>query len=86
MAIKMRVSKDKEKAVCTSCGSSFKVSLEMYDAMIGNVLVVLCDKCLGEMLSKCCSASCKYNARLKSPKEISKINAVQRYRVEGKRT
>lgn len=81
MAIKMRVSREKDTCICMSCKKDFKVSLEMYDVMVGKELVfTLCDKCLDEMLKKCCSASCKYNAKLKSQQDIAKIEAVQRYR------
>lgn len=79
MAIKMRVSKS-EKCICTSCNNGAKVSLEMYDVMIGEEFIALCDKCLEEMLRKCCSASCKYQAKLKSQSEIGKISAVKRLR------
>lgn len=81
----MRVSKNAKEAVCTSCGEDFAHSLEMYDLMIGDVLVTVCDKCNEEILKKCCSASCKYNGKLKSQEDIRKINVVQKYRVRGGR-
>lgn len=84
MAIKMRECKNKESAVCKGCGEDFAHSLEMYDVMIGDLLIVLCDKCLEEMLKKCCSASCKYNAKVKSQADAKKINAVNRYRTRGR--
>ena len=84
MAIKMRECKDKESKVCRGCGEDYAHSLEMYDVMIGDLLIVLCDRCSEEMLKKCCSASCKHNAKVKSQADIKKANAVERYRTRGK--
>ena len=80
----MRVVKDKEKAICKGCGENFNHSLEMYDLMIGDVLITVCDECTDEVLRKCCSASCKYNGRLKSKEDLRKISTVQKYRTGGK--
>lgn len=82
--IKMRVSKNRESSICNCCGEDFKHSLEMYDLMIGDTLIIVCDRCVSELLRKCCSANCRYNERLKSQEELKKAGMIHRYRLKGK--
>ena len=83
MQIKMRVAKDKD-AECCSCGNDRANSLEMYEMMIGKNLIVVCDRCMDEILRKCCRASVQYSERPKDNKEINRINAIKAKRLGGK--
>lgn len=82
MPIKMRVSKN-DDSTCCSCGEKRKAVLDMFDVMVGNTMLTICDKCMNELLSKSLRAISYTNGRVKQPKEIRIIN--ERIRKRGGR-
>ena len=81
MAIKMRVNKDGDDIMCQCCNQSRKNSLEMFDMMVGNTYLRICDQCNEVLFSKTLKATCMVNHKLKSPADM----AVIRKRNQSKR-
>lgn len=78
MAIKMRISKDKE-AVCNACGNDGKQSVVMFDmrlAVKGQSAIVLhlCDRCVSEIMDKTLKARCMVDGMVKTPQQMRVIN------------
>lgn len=75
-AIKMRINKQGESAVCCVCGKGRKHSLEMFDLIIGkNPMFTICDLCNDTLFNKTLRASCGVNAKLKSQHDLAIIAA-----------
>ena len=75
MAIKMRVNHE-QSSNCFNCGTSWKNTPEMYDLCIGyqrERILPLCKKCVDELFQKTLKAGCKYNARIKSQEDQTRI-------------
>jgi hypothetical protein len=70
--IKMRIN-NQETSHCEECGTSYKYTPEMYDLMICNQKMTLCKKCIDTLFTKTLKASCIYNAKLKSPADMKRI-------------
>jgi hypothetical protein len=83
MAIRMRASKN-ENAKCCECGKGKEKSLEVFDVMIGNEVITICDECMNKLLSKSLKASCMVNAKLKSNHDLAIISTRNRRRRELK--
>lgn len=81
MAIKMRVNKDGDDVRCQCCNKSRKNSLEMFDIMVGNTYLRICDQCNEVLFGKTLKATCMVNRKLKSPADM----AVIRKRNQNKR-
>lgn len=79
--IKMRVNKDGDDIRCQCCNQSRKNSLEMFDIMVGNIYLRICDQCNETLFSKTLKATCMVNRKLKSPADM----AVIRKRSQSKR-
>lgn len=77
MAIKMRVNKD-DDCTCKSCGQTKKLSVDMFDVMVGDAVFQLCDICMNAMFDKALSAISYTNGRVKQPSEIRKKNMRKR--------
>lgn len=71
-AIKMRVNANKN-STCSSCGTKWKNTKEMYDVMICDTLFTLCYDCVDEIFHKTLVASCKYNHKIKSQEDMQRI-------------
>ena len=72
MAIKMRHNKN-ANSVCCECGEKQDKVLEMLDVCVGENIFTICDKCNEQLLSKCLSAECQKNARVKSQQDMEII-------------
>jgi hypothetical protein len=83
MEIKMRISKN-QNAKCDSCGKGKEKSLEVFDIMVGDKIITVCDECLNELFHKTLRASCMVNARLKSNHDLSVIAIRNRKKNENK--
>lgn len=70
--VKMRVNENKN-SVCEGCGIKWKNTKEMYDIMICSHKFTLCYDCIDQIFHKTLSASCKYNAKLKSQEDMQRI-------------
>lgn len=79
--IKMRVNKDGDDIRCQCCNQSRKNSLEMFDIMVGDTYLRICDQCNETLFSKTLKATCMVNRKLKSPADM----AVIRKRSQNKR-
>lgn len=77
MAVKMRVNKN-DDCTCTSCGHTKKLSVDMFDVMIGDNVFHVCDICMNEMFDRALSAVSYTNGRVKQPSEIRKKNMRRR--------
>ena len=73
MAIKMRVNKDGDEIRCQCCNQNRKNSLEMFDLMVGQTYLRLCDVCVEQLFSKTLKATCMVNRKLKSPADMRVI-------------
>ena len=69
MAIKMRNNKDPD-SVCCSCGDARKDTLEMFDLLIGETMVTICDVCNEQILSKTLKGEVNKNGRVKTPQDM----------------
>lgn len=84
MPIKMRVRKVKDKC-CSACGCKPNEAIDLFDVMIGDVLLVVCDDCMETLMSKSLNAKCYTNGRLKQASDIRIANRrLARKRAEGK--
>ena len=84
MAIKMRVRKQKDKC-CNACGCKPDEALDLFDVMIGDTLITICDDCMETLMVKSLNAKCYTNGRLKQAKDIRISNRRQaKKRAEGK--
>lgn len=72
MAIKMRNNKD-QNSVCCSCGDARKDTLEMFDLLIGETMVTICDVCNEQILSKTLKGEVNKNGRVKTPNDMRVI-------------
>lgn len=73
VAIKMRNNKESD-SVCCECGMPRNKVLDMFDLCVGGNIFTLCDECNEKLFSKCLSAECYKNGRVKSQHDISIIN------------
>lgn len=78
MAIKMRISKDRE-TTCNACGNDGKQSVVMFDMRLtakgqSAIVLHLCDKCVSEMMNKTLKARCMVDGMVKSPQQMRVIN------------
>lgn len=73
MPIKMRLRKSKDTN-CEGCGCDPNKTLDMFDLMIGEIMITLCDECVEALMTKTLKAKCYTNGRVKQPKEIRIIN------------
>ena len=71
--IKMR-NNTKPNAVCCECGESQNEVLNMFDLCIGGNILTICDVCNEKLFSKCLSAECMKNGRVKSQHDIAIIH------------
>lgn len=71
--IKMRVNKDGSGVRCQCCNQSRKNSLEMFDIMVGDAYLRICDQCNEVLFSKTLKATCIVNRKLKSPADMAVI-------------
>lgn len=55
---------------CTSCGSSWEESVDMYEYRIGKQSGVLCDVCLKEMFSKSLKVTTLIDGETKDERQI----------------
>lgn len=72
MAIKMR-NNTKPDAICCECSESQKEVLNMFDLCIGGNIFTICDACNEKLFSKCLSAECLKNGRIKSQQDMAII-------------
>ena len=72
MAIKMR-NNTKLDAICCECGEGQKNVLNMFDLCIGGTIFTICDECNEKLFSKCLSAECMKNGRVKSQHDMAII-------------
>lgn len=78
MAIKMRISKDKDNT-CNACGNDGKQSVAMFDMRLAvkgqnGLILHLCDRCVSEMMDKTLKARCMVDGMVKSPQQMRVIN------------
>lgn len=73
MAIKMRLNK-KDDAVCDGCGCGRNDALDVFDVMIGDYMLTVCDHCSESLFNKTLRATCYTNGRVKMPKDTRVIN------------
>lgn len=72
MAVKMRVAK--EDCKCLSCGVERDKSLDMFDVMIGDKVLHICDVCMRQLNERSLNAVCYTNGRVKQPREVRIAN------------
>lgn len=73
MAIKMR-NNTKADAVCCECGESQEEVLNMFDLLIGEVLLTICDVCNEKLLQKSLRAGVAKDSRVKTARDMIIIN------------
>lgn len=74
MAIKMRVFK-KDEAICKSCQCTKNQCVDMFEVMIGDERMFICDACMQLLFKKSLNAICYVNGRVKQPRDTQIINA-----------
>lgn len=79
MAIKMRLRKVKD-ACCDACGCKPENMLDLFDVMIGDTVLKVCDDCMEVLLNKSLKAKCYTQGRVKQQSEMRIINARARNR------
>ena len=80
MAIKMRNNTDPD-AFCCECGEGQREILNMFDLLVGDTILTICDVCNEKILTKTLKAECFKNGRVKSHHDINIIN--ERKRKQG---
>ena len=71
--VAMRISKNKE-AKCACCGNGIEKSVDIFDMKIGDNIFSVCDLCIEDIIYKAIKAKSYTNGRVKSEREIAKIN------------
>lgn len=69
--IKMRINHDGNNIRCQCCNQTRKNSLEMFDVMVGQVYIRLCDECMEQLFHKSLKATCIVNGKLKDKSDIA---------------
>lgn len=82
MAIKMRVRKQKDEC-CDACRCKPDEALDLFDVMIGDTLLTVCDDCMEILMIKSLNAKCYTNGRLKQAKDIRISNRRQAKKMAG---
>lgn len=72
VAIKMR-NNTNPNAICCECGDGQNQVLNMFDLCIGGNIFTICDVCNEKIFSKCLSAECMKNGRVKSQHDMAII-------------
>ena len=72
MAIRMR-NNTKPDAICCECGEKQNEVLNMFDLCIGGTIFTICDVCNEKIFSKCLSAECMKNGRIKYERDMAII-------------
>lgn len=72
--IKMRVCKDTDR-VCSICKAKRSTVLDMYEIALGDIRLVLCDKCNSEILDKVLAAQVRTNSRTKDQHDMGVIRS-----------
>ena len=67
--IKMRTNKEGD-CTCDTCGEKRKNVIAMYDLMLGDKLITICDDCNETLLSKSLKASCLVQGKTKSKMDM----------------
>ena len=76
--------KESEFTSCISCGITKDKCLDMFDLMVGDTVLTICDSCNKELFRKSLRASCYTDSRLKTKHDIKIITNRKRNRqVEG---
>lgn len=58
---------------CDVCNNPKTKSLELFDLMLGNDIICICDLCVNTLFSKTLKASTSLNAKLKTPRDMKII-------------
>lgn len=72
--VRMRKVKESEHKKCICCGKKQSETAQMYEINVGSITFPICRICNEELFHKTLSASCEFNSRMKSQKEITLIN------------
>lgn len=77
--MKMRVNKNPD-AYCEECECLWKHTEEMYDLMLCGNVQTICKQCAEELFRKLLRKSCAYNAKVKSPEDMQRIQKAKDWR------
>ena len=71
-AIKMRTNTD-GNAKCCNCNQEANQVLGIFDIMVCNTLLTICDQCNDQLFRKTLAATCKINGKIKTPQDMAII-------------
>lgn len=83
--VNIRTTRDKDNAICSSCGATRGGSLEIYDIRVGSVVFSVCDRCNEVLFNKVLKAQVDLQGRVRTPNDQRVIRERTRLRLgEGK--